>query len=237
MTEETLSLENLPYLLRRTKRRSIGFLIDEEGLHVTAPNWVSEAEINAAIHSKERWILAKLQEYQNRPTPKIKTPTIWTTGAPLPFMGQTVTLQVQYGAPTTFDSTTGLIILNLPSDSSPALCKKHLMAWLMTQARRHFSERLRHFAERLDVQFHSFTLTSANTRWGSCNAQGKIRLNWRLIHFSPHLIDYVVAHELAHLNEMNHSPRFWATVGRVFPDYVEARNELKEIALRAMPQF
>ena len=57
------------------------------------------------------------------------------------------------------------------------------------------------------------TLSSAGTRWGSCTVDGSIRLNWRLIHFSLPLIDYVVAHELAHLLEMNHSPRFWADGG------------------------
>ncbi|MEH6303933.1 DUF45 domain-containing protein, partial [Salmonella enterica subsp. enterica serovar London] len=71
----------------------------------------------------------------------------------------------------------------------------------------------------LGVRHSAYALSSAATRWGSCTADGKIRLNWRLVHFPLSLIDYVVAHELAHLKEMNHSPRFWDTVESIFPEF------------------
>ena len=227
----------VPYQLQRSKRRSIGFQITHSGLLITAPRWVSLAEINSAIVSKQRWILKNLQEQRERPALPVAEPTIWTSGAQLPFLGQTVTLLVDYGAPTRFDPDTGVLTLNLPAEASPALCKKHLHAWLMTQARKQFSQRLPHYAQQLGVQYHSFSLSSANTRWGSCNALGKIRLNWRLIHFPTHLIDYVIAHELAHLLEMNHSARFWAQVERVFPDYPAARDELNQVGLKLLPEF
>ena len=71
------------------------------------------------------------------------------------------------------------------------------------------------------------SLSSARTRWGCCSASG-IRLNWRLIHLPLDLVDYVVAHELAHLREMNHSARFWAEVARLCPDWRERRAALKK---------
>jgi predicted metal-dependent hydrolase len=71
-------------------------------------------------------------------------------------------------------------------------------------------------------------LSSARTRWGSCGPDGAIRLNWRLVHFPQQIIDYVVAHELAHLRELNHSPRFWDTVGQLFPDFDRARQWLRQ---------
>src|SRR5882757_3617501 len=77
--------------------------------------------------------------------------------------------------------------------------------------------------------------SSGPTRWGSCSSDGKIRLNWRLIHFPVHVIDYVVAHELAHLREMNHSARFWATVESIFPDFREARHTLKHHPPELLP--
>lgn len=227
----------VPYQLRRSKRRSIGFLIADDGLRVTAPRWVNLAEINEALISKQRWILTKLREQQNRPAQPFKTPISWTTGARLPFLGQSATLRVQYGEATHFDMASNVITLNLPSDAEPAQCKKHLHAWLMNQARRQFSERLPHFAEQLGVHYHSFTLTNARTLWGSCSVSGKIRLNWRLIHLTPHVIDYVIAHELAHLHEMNHSPRFWATVEKVFPDYAAARGALRRVDMKTLPEF
>ena len=101
-------------------------------------------------------------------------------------------------------------------------------AWLMRRARAHFEARLRHFAPSLGVQWRRLALSSASTRWGSAAADGSIRLHWRLIHFSPEVIDYVVVHELAHLVEANHSGRFWAVVERGYRDHRQARRELSE---------
>ncbi len=230
-----LESQFLHYQLLRSKRRSIGFLITDNGLRITAPRWVGIKEIEAAIVSKQRWILSKLREQQERPAVPVADTTLWQAGATVPLLGQPV--QIQFGDPGHFDAETATLFLNLPSDASPALCKKHVHASLMKQARRNFSERLPHFAQLLGVSYHSFTLTSANTRWGSCNSAGKIRLNWRLIHFNQHLIDYVIAHELAHLHEMNHSVRFWAKVEQVFPDYLAARHELKLLGLKSLPEF
>ena len=228
----------IPYTLQRSKRRSIGFQINASGLQVTAPRWVSVADIDAAIVSRQGWILKHLQQQRDRAAAQPTLPDSiisWGSGAQLPFLGHTATLVVSYGQPTFFDPDTGLITLNLPHDASPALCKKHLQSWLMNQARRHFSERLPHYAALLGVSYHSFALSSAGTRWGSCNSQGKIRLNWRLIYFAPRLIDYVIAHELAHRLEMNHSARFWARVEQIYPDYLKAREELNRIGLQSLP--
>ncbi|MDP3133862.1 MAG: M48 family metallopeptidase, partial [Burkholderiaceae bacterium] len=70
-------------------------------------------------------------------------------------------------------------------------------------------------------------LTNAATRWGSAKSDGTIRLHWRLMQFSPQVLDYVVAHELSHLRHMDHSPRFWATVASVVPDHAARRAELR----------
>ena len=78
--------------------------------------------------------------------------------------------------------------------------------------------------------FRSMRLSNARSRWGSCHVSGRISLNWRLIQLPPHLVDYVVVHELAHLREMNHSPRFWSLVGRIIPDYQARRRELRREA-------
>jgi predicted metal-dependent hydrolase len=98
---------------------------------------------------------------------------------------------------------------------------------LQRQAKRVFAERCEHYAAQLGVRYRRLSLSSAQTRWGSASADGSIRLSWRLIHFGVSTIDYVVAHELAHLREMNHSPRFWDVVRSVVPDYQRTREVLK----------
>ena len=110
-----------------------------------------------------------------------------------------------------------------------------MQAWLQTEARALFRERLAIFEARLGVRHRVLRLSSAKTRWGSCSADGRVLLNWRLIHFPLSSIDYVVAHELAHLKEMNHGPRFWATVAGVLPEYEAARDHIKNAPVELLP--
>lgn len=91
-------------------------------------------------------------------------------------------------------------------------------------------ERAAHHAAQLQRPLPRVALSNAQTRWGSCSEKSGIRLSWRLIHAPPRLLDYVVAHEMAHLVEMNHSPRFWKVVERLCPDYRAARDELRRLA-------
>ena len=101
------------------------------------------------------------------------------------------------------------------------------MEWYHQQALAYFNERLIFFANKLNVPLPQLRLSRAKTQWGSCNALGIIRLNWRLIQVPLPLVDYVVAHELSHLIEMNHSPAFWRIVESIYPDYLVARKDLK----------
>ena len=84
----------------------------------------------------------------------------------------------------------------------------------------------------LDVRAPTIRLSNARTRWGTCHPAGRVHLNWRLIQAPPGLIDYVVVHELAHLREPNHSPRFWTWVASVLPDYQQRRLALRRDAHR-----
>jgi len=135
-----------------------------------------------------------------------------------------------------FNADLRVLHLAMPGHVDEQQIKDRVQGWLQTQARRLLAERLEIYADKLGVRHTGFALTSAATRWGSCTADGKIRLNWRLMHFPLSMIDYVAAHELAHLKEMNHSPRFWAVVRSVMPDYELARDRLKQAVLPLMDE-
>jgi predicted metal-dependent hydrolase len=94
-----------------------------------------------------------------------------------------------------------------------------------------FIERACLYAARMGVTFRKIRLNSARTRWGSCGPQGNLSFNWRLIQAPTEVLDYVVVHELAHLTELNHSPRFWARVAAFCPEYRAAKRWLKENGL------
>ena len=232
-----LGAARVDYLFRRGRRRTIGLAIGPDGLQVSAPRWTTVAEVEAALHEKSRWVLAKLSASRQRQAEQAAARIDWRDGAALPYLGRALTLRLdprqQHGrAGAVLDAAEqageATLWLGLPAAASAAQLRDATQAWLLGQARRLFTARLDHFAPQLQVRWQRLTLSSAGTRWGSASADGSIRLNWRLIHFSEALIDYVVVHELAHLREMNHSARFWQHVQDVLPDYGERRGALKK---------
>ncbi len=226
-----LGPHTLQFQLRRSTRRSIGFMIDDDGLRVTAPRRITLAEIDNAIRAKQRWILTKLQERGERRALRQERPPVqWVDGAQLPYLGADITLRLHSAARSScvFDPVLRVLTVGVVEGLSEWQLKERVRLWFCEQAKVLFTERLDLYAARLGVTYSAMALSSAGTRWGSCTVGGNIRLNWRLIHFSLPLIDYVVAHELAHLREMNHSARFWATVETVYPDYDGARLALRK---------
>ena len=111
-----------------------------------------------------------------------------------------------------------------------AACRASVLSWFAQHAQLDFNRRLEVFAAKLGVATPPLTLSNANSRWGSCNSRGQVRLNWRLLQAPPHIINYVICHELAHLKQMNHSPQFWAEVEGLFPNYKVAEKELKYLS-------
>jgi predicted metal-dependent hydrolase len=232
------------YEFRRAKRRNIGFMVGPEGLSVSAPKWVPLYEVDAAVKSKSSWIVRKLGDAHERHR-RIESSRIeWRDGAAFPFLGEQVivVLDPRHGF-----AETGAVLnsaaealpgvprltlhVGLPHNADAAQIRDAVQAWLMRQAKRLFTERLAHFAPLLGVRWRKLVLSSAGTRWGTAHSDGLIRLNWRLVHFRPPVIDYVVAHELSHLRVMDHSPRFWDTVRTVVPDFAQLRGQLKDEAL------
>ncbi len=248
--DRTIRLEAhvVGYALRRARRRSIGFVVDTEGLSVNAPKWVSVGDIESALRAKAAWILRKLAEQQERGKRLQAAKVDWRDGASIPFLGQPVIVVLDPRAAATrggalLNTDAGAVQgqiegvprltlhIGLPHTATPAQIRDSVQSWLQRQARRVFEERCQIFTQRLGVRYTRLSLSSAQTRWGSASANGSIRLNWRLIHFALPTIDYVVAHELAHLREMNHSPRFWDVVRSVMPDFEQARGTLRNDVL------
>jgi predicted metal-dependent hydrolase len=220
------------YEFTRAHRRSIGMVVGPEGLSVRAPRWVSLVDVESALRAKERWICNKLLEWHQRqqaPSARIE----WRNGAELPFLGETLRVVLdptRTGVHRALSPSPELLV-GLPHDADANQIRDGVQAWLQRQARQLFEARVAHYAGLLGVNVKRVSLSSARTRWGSASADGSIRLHWRLVHFGPRVVDYVVAHELAHLREMNHSPRFWDVVRAVMPDFDEPRAALRRMVV------
>jgi predicted metal-dependent hydrolase len=222
------------YELRRARRRSIGFVVGVEGLSVSAPRWVGQGDVESALREKAGWILRKLHEQRERAERIAQARVDWRDGARIPFLGRLVTVRLEpQAAGAMFDADAGVLRVGLPPAAEPAQVRDAVQSWLQRQAKRIFEERCAVFAERLNVRIRRLSLSAAATRWGSANADGSIRLNWRLVHFALPVIDYVVTHELAHLREMNHSPAFWEVVRSALPGFEAARGALRTEVLPA----
>ncbi|NMM89752.1 metal-dependent hydrolase [Rhodococcus sp. SRB_17] len=222
------------YALQRVRRRSIGFTVSADGLSVRAPTGVTLAAVDDALRRKSGWILRKLAEARERQQREEHARIRWQDGAALPYLGAplTVVLDPAQGVAGVLRAAAAgapaELRIGLPASAGAAQVRDAVQAWLMHQARAHFTERLDHFAPLLGVRWSRLRLSNAQTRWGSAKTDGSIRLNWRLLHYRPAVIDYVVAHELAHLRVMDHSPRFWSTVATVVPDHAALRRCLRD---------
>jgi predicted metal-dependent hydrolase len=229
----------LDYRLLRSRRRSVGFLIDDDGLRVTAHQWLTMMDIEAAISAKQAWIFKKINEQRERSVRRLRPPMEWRDGAKLPYLGTDITLRIAFNGTVgaRFDEDQRELHISLPGSATEHQLKDRVQGWLQSEAKRVFADRLAVYSEKLGVQFSSFALSSASTQWGSCTADGRIRLNWRLMHFALPNIDYVVTHELSHLREMNHGPQFWTTVQSVLPEFEIARKALRDHESHQLPEF
>lgn len=224
LAQTIINGREISYTLKRCKRKSIGLQIDHRGLRISAPLQTSLPHIETILQEKANWLTEKLDQWENKKSLAVT----WTHDATYPLLGEPWRIalrpsgEIEMGRH--FDvKMTEISLLQL----TPRQIEKFVMTWYSQQAITCFKERVVIYAQALKVPVPSLRLSNAKTRWGSCNSRGIISLNWRLIQMPQHLIDYVVAHELSHLIEMNHSTAFWKVVGSIYPEYLMARKELK----------
>jgi predicted metal-dependent hydrolase len=213
-------------LKRSRRRRSVAMSVDQRGLIVSAPWKTPDRRIAAFVEEHGAWVLRKLEVWSRHPSRQAS----WASGDLLRFLGRELRLAVAAGPATLarLDEGDSLCVELADPGSRPAV-QEAVIKWYRRHAQAHFLARIAQFAPQLGVDVPRLFLSSARTRWGSCNARGQVRLNWRLMQATPATVDYVVVHELAHLFELNHSRRFWALVATVCPDYRAAWRELNHM--------
>lgn len=224
--------QRIAYTLERRTRRTVGMRISANGLVVHAPKRLSLGDLEKLLLTKAEWIQRKLQAQAENSQPPMR----WLDNTPLLLLGAPITLRVKQDSrnravqlnPAEYEQATLLVASTTPDDEA-AIARK-VQQWYRKYAVPDFQRRLQLFSTRLGVPVPALFLSSAKTRWGSCNSRSEVRLNWRLIQAPPHIINYVICHELAHLKEMNHSARFWAVVASLYPDYKRAELELKQLS-------
>ena len=221
-----LAGHSVDYRLFRVRRRSIGMQIGLSGLSVRAPRWVTIREIETTLTDRAPWILRSLAEWGARRRDVL--PREWKTGAPILFLGRELALAVHSARKREICADLLNLTVRHPAAEDERQVAAFVGRWLREEAQRLLAPRVAEFAGRIASAAPTLKLSNARSEWGSCNQQGVIRLNWRLVQLPPDLALYIVAHEVAHLVELNHSPRFWSLVEALLPGHAAARRALDE---------
>ena len=206
--------------LVRSKRKTLALIVETDGtLTVRAPQRMKEADIRRFIEAKQEWIKRKQAKAQEEALP----PRQFVDGELFWYLGEQVPLRI------VTEAEPALVmdgIFKLTKSAQPQ-AESVFTAWYREQARKVLTEQVEYFARMHAFKAGKIRISSARTRWGSCSSKETLSFTWRLVMTPLEVIDYVVVHELCHLQEMNHSKAFWARVETILPDYNTRRKWLK----------
>jgi predicted metal-dependent hydrolase len=221
-----LAGETLSYRLRRSNlRRTIGLKIDHEGLVVAAPLHSDVPDIERILIQHTAWIRQKTAEWHinARDWTRLEAgQSAWWLGRQVPL----IVVDARAAIPRVLSIDEAEQLRGIPLGEGVRDPRAALTAWYKVQALPWFMRRIHTLMPTLTKKPARVALSQAKNRWGSCSQEGVIRLNWRLIQASPEEIDYVIAHECAHLLHMHHGPAFWETVAALYPQWKRASQTL-----------
>lgn len=215
------------YILRRSaRRRTIEIQVRPDSVRVLAPAQVSRARIDCFVAEKTDWINARQQALRLR-VPAAGTEKPLDQGSELWWLGQRLTLMLLPDRPKTWvrvsDDRLQLALSVRIKKAREIAIAEQLECWYRAQASEYFHTRVSLWAGHMRLTPSAVRVRSYRRKWGCCNSRGVVSFNWLLMMAPVHIIDYVIVHELSHLQHMNHSAAFWSMVANYYPDYREAK--------------
>ena len=197
----------------RARRMTLRISNVDGSVTLTVPRGVSDKEALAFAAEKQDWLRGHLEKMVDQ---TLVGPGITLRVADVPF-------HLEEGDDARLRVSDGVIRLPQPVDKG----RKHLQVWLKEQARRELSGASDRYAGILGLRYARLTLRDTRSRWGSCSSAGALMYSWRLILAPRFVMEYVAAHEVAHLAEMNHSKAFWDVVHHLYGPHKDARAWLR----------
>jgi len=197
----------------RARRLTLRLSAGDGALTLTTPHHVSAADVRRFLEANRDWIASRTAAL-----PEVRIPE---PGSTLPVAGETLTLRSGQGRRVV------RVGAELMVPGTGARFKGALQAWLKEQARASATASLDRHSAALGRPYRRLTLRDPRSRWGSCTTEGNIMLSWRLVLAPAEVLDYVAAHEVAHLEQMNHSPAYWRVLGALMPGYETPRDWLR----------
>lgn len=212
-----------PTKILRSKRKTLSLEVNRNAeLLVRAPIFLQSIEINQFIEKRKSWIINKMREArEGNLLKRVKT---FSSGEKFLFMGKEYELEI------TANKTPALYFEGkfILSQRCINKAREMFVDWYKSQAKKIFYSKVHYFSQSIGTKFHQVKVNSARTRWGSCSYNGNISFPWRLILAPEEVIDYVVVHEVCHLEIKNHSREFWQKIDKLFPDYQKQKRWLRD---------
>jgi len=210
-------------IIYSSNRKTVNISVERDrSVIIRVPEGLSLEKIKNIVKSKENWINDKINHEQKYPV-KLE-PKEFVSGETLMYLGKNYQLSV-------VDKVIEGVEFNqrfLISKSNQKIANKLLKDWYMNRALLKIEQRVKLFGQSLGVCFNNIKVSDMKYRWGSCTPNNNIIFNWRLIKAPLYVLDYLIVHELAHLLEPNHTPKFWNIVSIQVPQYMKAKKWLKE---------
>ncbi len=220
------------WTLRRSRRaKRVRIVVRAGGVEVVAPPRTPRAAIDAFVATKRDWIRAKVAAWHERQVQVL--PERFETGGQVLYRGRHLELVVEPAAVRWPEVSAGAtfrvrVPRRLDRDAREAAARKAVLRWLRERVRSDAARLIDRWGSRVGARPRGLRIGNQRTLWGSCAGRGVISLNWRLVTAPEPVLEYVVLHELCHLREANHGPRFWALVEGLLPDWRERRAWLRE---------
>jgi predicted metal-dependent hydrolase len=215
-----LSLDGWDYRVRRSSRaRHARIVVDADGVEVVVPSRMSLKELQPFIEEKRPWIERTLRRYreaeETAPIAELRD------GGFVPYLGERLGLRVHMepGRVRPHVRRRGDVLHVRVGRPGVTELRTALERWYRRQARDEVALRLDDATARTGTGYTRLTIRAQRTRWASCSSSGSMSFNWRLLLAPDEILDYVVQHEVAHLEVLDHSPRFWRLLGSRCPDY------------------
>lgn len=217
----------IEYTLVQSVRRDVLLqALPEKGIRVYAPRAMRLRDVDALVRERADRLLEMQREVDERLDSDRRAHPV-ADGSPILVEGKRMALRLFRGSRVKGEVAEGEYRLALPRPEDDPAVRAAIRADLSRRALVRIRERLAHYAPRIGVAPGRVAIREQKTRWGSCSGKGNLNFNWKLIMAPPQCLDYVVIHELCHLREFNHSPRFWAMVSAQMPDYEPWKKWLK----------
>ncbi|MFD9469210.1 M48 family metallopeptidase [Streptomyces goshikiensis] len=223
---EVVRVDDLDVQVRvSARRRQVRLTVERDStVSVTVPPGTGDAELVKLIRSRRRWLYGKLAERDS--LSHGRPPREYVSGEGFPYLGRSHRLLIVETGPADVRLLRGRLEIrqDVLHDAPTALT-----AWYTRRGASWLPGRLRPWAERVDVTCAEPRVRSLGYRWGSCSPQGHLNIHWATMQLPPDLIDYVLVHELVHLQVPDHSERFWRRVRRAMPDCGARRDRLRRL--------